>query len=59
MTDEELLELAILYAKRMLLAPGPLRQVEPPKPKPIIVAVAGERPPERPLEHCACSPTLH
>jgi hypothetical protein len=56
MTDEELLELAVLFAKRALLAPGPLRMVEPPAPKPIIVA--GERPPER-LEHRACSPTLH
>jgi hypothetical protein len=54
MTDKELV---LLFAKRILFeTPWPVKVVEPLKP--IIVAVAGERPPER-LEHCACSPTLH
>jgi hypothetical protein len=56
MTDEELL---LLFAKRALFqTPWPVRMVEPPKP--IIVAVEGERPPDRP-ERDACTPplTLH
>jgi hypothetical protein len=57
MTDEELL---LLFAKRALFqTPWPVRMVEPPKP--IVVAIAGERPLERHVEHCACAPrpTLH
>jgi hypothetical protein len=55
MTDEELV---LLFAKRILFqTPWPVRMVEPPKP--IIVAVAGERPPDV-VPRCApTSATLH
>jgi hypothetical protein len=50
----------LLFAKRIAFqTPWPVRMVEPPRP--IIVAIEGERPPERHLEHRACAPprTLH
>jgi hypothetical protein len=53
MTDEEVY---LLAAQRVALRDA---LAEAAQPRPIIVAIEGERPPERPLEHRACSPTLH